>query len=59
MNVSSLVSLYFLKVFVILMSDREEFINKDIERAVASMQAVIELGRVVRERNTLPLKVMK
>ena len=41
------------------MSDREEFINKDIERAVASMQAVIELGRVVRERNTLPLKVMK
>ena len=28
-----------------------------IESAVSVMQTVIELGRVVRDRNTLPLKV--
>ena len=36
---------------------REDLIDKEIERRVALMLSVIELGRVVRERKTLPLKV--
>ena len=36
---------------------REDLINKDIERSVARMQSVIELGRVVRDRKTMPVKV--
>lgn len=34
----------------------EKRINEDIERKVAHMQRVIELGRVIRDRKTLPLK---
>lgn len=37
---------------------RENLIDTKIERAVSNMQSVIELGRVVRERKTLPIKVM-
>ena len=36
---------------------REELIDTGIETAVSNMQSVIDLGRLVRERNTLPLKV--
>ena len=36
---------------------REELIDIGIETAVSNMQSVIDLGRLVRERNTLPLKV--
>ena len=36
---------------------RENLIHEEIERRVALMQTVIELGRVVRDRKTLPLKV--
>ncbi|KAJ2122784.1 isoleucine--tRNA ligase, partial [Coemansia sp. RSA 788] len=35
---------------------REEYFNTDIERAMSRMQAVIELGRVIRERNNISLK---
>lgn len=35
----------------------ESMIEVNIERAVSCMQSVIELGRLVRDRNTLPLKV--
>ena len=35
---------------------REDLIDLSIETAVSRMQSVIELGRVTRERNTLPLK---
>ena len=45
-----------LTFFFFLMS-RENLIHKEIERRVALMQTVIELGRVVRDRKTLPLKV--
>lgn len=37
-------------------SCREDLIDISIETAVSRMQSVIELGRVTRERNTLPLK---
>lgn len=32
-------------------------IDKKIENAVSRMQSVIELGRVIRDRKTLPIKV--
>jgi isoleucyl-tRNA synthetase len=32
------------------------FIDKDVERKVSQMQTVIEIGRLVRDRVTLPLK---
>lgn len=35
---------------------KEELVDKDIERAVQRMQTVIELGRVVRDRKTVPIK---
>ncbi|GFQ88815.1 isoleucine--tRNA ligase, cytoplasmic [Trichonephila clavata] len=35
---------------------KEHFINVDVERKVSRMQAVIDIGRLIRERNTLPIK---
>ncbi|XP_050676164.1 isoleucine--tRNA ligase, cytoplasmic [Leptidea sinapis] len=35
---------------------KHEFVDSEIERAVQRMQAVIELGRVVRDRKTIPIK---
>ena len=35
---------------------RNDLINDNIERAVSRMQAVIDLGRVLRDRKTMPLK---
>lgn len=45
---------FFLFCFVFF---RESLIDKRIESAVSQMQSVIELGRVIRERKTLPIKV--
>ncbi|KAJ1958694.1 isoleucine--tRNA ligase [Linderina pennispora] len=42
--------------FVSFPEVREEYFDTAIERAMSRMQAVIELGRVVRERNTISLK---
>ena len=39
--------------------DRKEAISEDIERAVSYMQSVIELGRVIRDRKTMPIKVLE
>ena len=36
---------------------REDFIDTVMEESVSRMQAVIELGRVVRDRRTMPMKV--
>lgn len=36
---------------------KEEYFDPEIERQVQRMQAVIELGRNVREKNNLSLKV--
>jgi isoleucyl-tRNA synthetase len=45
-------SVHFLKYPTV----REELFDEDIERRVRNMQAVIQLGRLARERRTLPLK---
>jgi len=37
-------------------SPRKSLIEIKIEEAVAKMQTVIELGRVIRDRNTMPIK---
>ncbi|XP_076447900.1 isoleucine--tRNA ligase, cytoplasmic-like [Babylonia areolata] len=42
--------------FLMLPKTQEEVIHEEIESAVSRMQTVIELGRVVRDRKTLPLK---
>ncbi|KAJ2341240.1 isoleucine--tRNA ligase, partial [Coemansia sp. RSA 2618] len=42
--------------FVPFPEARKEYFNPDIERAMARMQAVIEMGRVIRERNNISLK---
>lgn len=36
---------------------RSEYFDTDIERKVTRMQAVIELGRALREKHSLSLKV--
>ena len=33
-----------------------DLINEDIERSVSRMQSVIEMGRVLRDRKTMPVK---
>ena len=35
---------------------RQELIDTVIERSVSRMQAIIELGRIVRDRKTMPVK---
>jgi len=42
--------------FISFPEPNEDYIDSDIERTVSRMQNVIELGRVIREKNTLPLK---
>ncbi|KAJ2615173.1 isoleucine--tRNA ligase [Coemansia sp. RSA 1365] len=42
--------------FVSFPDVREEYFDPEIERAMSRMQAVIELGRVARERNNVSLK---
>jgi len=39
--------------------NRESLIDMTIETAVSRMQTVVELGRVIRDRRTLPMKVCK
>lgn len=41
--------------YVMIPSPRTD-IDDDIERSVARMQSVIELGRVLRDRKTMPVK---
>jgi isoleucyl-tRNA synthetase len=42
--------------YLMLPSPNNALINEDIERAVSRMQSVIELGRVLRDRKTIPIK---
>ncbi|KAL3285144.1 hypothetical protein HHI36_019265 [Cryptolaemus montrouzieri] len=42
--------------YLMLPTPDSKLINLDIERAVSRMQSVIELGRVLRDRKTLPIK---
>ncbi|CAG0912846.1 unnamed protein product [Notodromas monacha] len=42
--------------YLMLPKPRFELIDIDVERAVSRMQSIIDLGRVVRDRNTIPLK---
>ena len=42
--------------YLMIPEPRKDLIDEDIERAVSRMQAVIELGRVLRDRKTMPLK---
>lgn len=42
--------------YLMLPQPNNLLINKNIERAVARMQSVIELGRVIRDRKTIPIK---
>ena len=43
--------------FLMLPTPQDCLIHKDVELAVEHMQSVIELGRVIRDRKTIPLKV--
>ncbi|XP_056323782.1 isoleucine--tRNA ligase, cytoplasmic [Danio aesculapii] len=42
--------------YLMLPQVRESLIDQRIESAVSQMQSVIELGRVIRDRKTLPIK---
>ncbi|XP_045501049.1 isoleucine--tRNA ligase, cytoplasmic [Colias croceus] len=42
--------------FNMIPEPRLELVDSNIERAVERMQAVIELGRIVRDRKTIPIK---
>lgn len=50
-------SFIFFFFAVIVSFLRESLIDKQIENAVSQMQSIIELGRVIRDRKTLPVKV--
>lgn len=36
---------------------REHLIDTNIEKSVSTMQNIIEMGRVMRDRKTIPVKV--
>ncbi|XP_053324979.1 isoleucine--tRNA ligase, cytoplasmic [Spea bombifrons] len=42
--------------YLMLPAVRENLIDKKIESAVSRMQSIIELGRVIRDRKTMPIK---
>merc|ERR550519_376843 len=42
--------------YLMLPAARVDLIDEDIERAVLSMQKVVDLGRVLRDRKTMPIK---
>jgi len=42
--------------YLMLPTARKDLIHEDIERAVARMQSVVDLGRVLRDRKTMPIK---
>ena len=42
--------------YLLLPAARKDLIHVDIERAVARMQSVVDLGRVLRDRKTMPIK---
>ena len=42
--------------FLMLPEVKAHYFNPDIERAVSRMQRVIELGRTIREKRSIPLK---
>ncbi|KAJ3333183.1 isoleucine--tRNA ligase [Blyttiomyces sp. JEL0837] len=42
--------------FLMFPEVKTQYFNDDVERSVGRMQKVIELGRYIREKNTLPLK---
>lgn len=43
--------------YVMLPEPQLDMIDQNIERSVASMQTVIELGRVIRDKHSQPMKV--
>ena len=42
--------------YLMLPVARADLIHEDIERAVGRMQAVVDLGRVLRDRKTMPVR---
>ncbi|XP_039289224.1 isoleucine--tRNA ligase, cytoplasmic [Nilaparvata lugens] len=42
--------------FLMMPQPRQTLIDEGIERAVSKMQSIIELGRVIRDRKTIPIK---
>ena len=42
--------------YLMIPQPRHDLINEDIERSVSRMQSVVELGRVLRDRKTMPIK---
>ncbi|XP_065333424.1 isoleucine--tRNA ligase, cytoplasmic [Cloeon dipterum] len=42
--------------YVMMPEPQLDLIDKDIERSVANMQSVIELGRVIRDKHSQPMK---
>jgi len=42
--------------YLMLPTAREDLIYEDVERAVSRMQSVVDLGRVLRDRKTMPIK---
>ncbi|XP_071442401.1 isoleucine--tRNA ligase, cytoplasmic [Hetaerina americana] len=42
--------------YLMLPEPRNDLVNSEIERAVSRMQSVIDMGRVIRDRKTIPVK---
>lgn len=55
---SIILSHFLLKMDYLFFGCRQSLIDENIERAVTRMQSIIELGRIVRDRKTIPIKVI-
>jgi len=42
--------------YLMLPSAKQDLIYEDVERAVARMQSVVDIGRILRDRKTMPIK---
>lgn len=49
----------FIKCVCIMFLYREHLIDTNIEQSVSNMQNIIEMGRIMRDRKTIPVKVIK
>lgn len=59
-NNSKLLIQYKIYITLIILSNyfyRDHLIDTNIEQSVSNMQNIIEMGRVMRDRKTIPVKV--
>jgi isoleucyl-tRNA synthetase len=57
-NIENLTTMLYDNIYLLcFILYRDHLIDKNIEQSVSNMQNIIEMGRVMRDRKTIPVKV--